>query len=385
MTTRIRTYRLPDSIQHPTRTVVVHKELAAHLKFEATATRDSRHEFEMALRARASRIGGWKHGECIPLGRLVLGGQNLIEFNNLVYKDHGFRFPASKVTVYAAEGVAFILALLANGARVEDLLLLARLGAHPPEGLYESYLWTVQQQEQLFEPSPPKPSEKTKRTPPPPVVPKITVKTQAEIRERQVPVEELRQMGLLPAPSTVVVSPVATLSAVMVALHEWVKTGKMTEDLATRYLADYMQRNNVLDFTREPPELPPGLAGGGQKKNPFTTVPLTPADPATPAEVPTNGHTRPFKAGMRTPVTSALQIYREWYHQYGTVNLEKGGITDPRDIVALAKKLDIHEHSYWGKFDSGEWMYDTDAVRKLKEVFDAARLSKKQQPAFVSV
>jgi hypothetical protein len=344
---RIRVYRLPEA---PYEFCVSHKELYQHLGF-FDGVREARHVFDSEIRAAIKRAG-FKEPEPI-----VLTGDRVTEFNNMVHKDHGFRFQLTKIRVYTGEGVAFVLAALGK----EDQDLLTRLDSHignpSPLANFEAFKKRFQAQAPLFTKTP-----AAAKRPPAPIVPKPAKRPAAPVS--------------VPAPSTLVVSPVATLSAVMIALNEWVKAGKLSGDLADRYLADYMQRNNVLDLSTEPPELPPGLRGNGGFNRPTPSKPVTTpaqaaAAPVAPAAVvPTNGHTLPFKAGLRPPFVTAIDIYRSLLLDHGSKLLDLVGINTPHDIPRVAREAKIYQNTYWGRETDGEWYYDVDATRHLKDIID---------------
>ena len=349
---RLRTYRLPFP---PYENCVTHKELIEYLGFKDSSTQEARHIFDTKVRE-ICRRAGFRFPDGIP-GHLVLSGEGVMTFNDGVYSDHAFRFPVTKVRVYTAEGVAFVLAGLqgTEGTSQDDRDLLLRLSPlNGKSGIehYQAYQRTLQTQQTLF--------MKTRKQP------KVAKPKAARV--------SAPQPAAIPAPTTTVVSPVATLSAVMVALHEWVKNGKLTSDLADRYLVDYMQRNGVLDFTQEPPALPPGLSGGlfHQTTSPAPVV-SAPQPPPPPAPAPTtngnghaNGHGLPPKFSARGPYNSPLDIYRECLAKHNIVDLSRVGIQSQVGIEELAKRLGLFERAFWGRMSpTKEWHYDADARDRI--------------------
>lgn len=154
-------------------------------------------------------------------------------------------------------------------------------------------------------------------------------------------------------------APVATLSGVMVAFHGWVKEGKISQDMADRYIVDYMQRNGVVDFSAEPPPLPDVFLIKGR------------AEAAAPVPVPletTNGNTvsAPFKASVRGPFERPEDVLKKIDKQCSGLNRQFLGFQTTSDVRLVAIYLQIFEHSFWGKHDiDGTWLYDVDAVRKI--------------------
>lgn len=167
------------------------------------------------------------------------------------------------------------------------------------------------------------------------------------------------------AQTTQVMAPVATLSAVMIALTGWVKEGKLSADVADRYVVDYMQRNGVLDFTIEPPPLPEVFLIKGRAPVHTTNG---------------NGPSVPFKAGVRGPFKTAASLLADVDKRCGGLNRTMLHIDNPESIDAVARDLNIFEHSFWGRYTPGNgWEYDQDGCRKiLEEVTE--RLQKFQNP-----
>jgi hypothetical protein len=167
-------------------------------------------------------------------------------------------------------------------------------------------------------------------------------------------VEEKAAPPAIAAPN--VMAPVATLTAVTVVMAEWVKEGKLSRDIADRYVVDFLQRNGVFDFTKEPPPLPAMF---------LIRAPQTPQPQPAP---PTNGRkpAPPFKAAVRGPFKSALDVYSEVHARFGGKQ-QFHDVRGADDIHKVAAELNIFEHSFWGKFDSStsQWLYDVDAVRMI--------------------
>jgi hypothetical protein len=173
----------------------------------------------------------------------------------------------------------------------------------------------------------------------------------------------------LAAPQGQAAPPVATLSAVMVAFTSWVKEGKLSQDLADRYIVDYMQRNAVVDFSKEPPALPEVfLIKGGERH-------LGP--PAPTSTNGTNGHTPSFKAGLRGPFKTAYVVLQDVAKATSGLHTQLLGMNSPDAIVKLASDLSIYEHSYWGRYGTDGWEFDVDAVRRILGEVEA-RLKKAQ-------
>jgi len=321
---------------------VVYRELYEYLGFkDDTGTggpqREARHVFASALRKVARETG-------IPAPEpIVVSGMLLIEFNKLVYKEHGFRFHGAKIRVFKGQAVAYILAAIRreDGGHLEhsdaDMYLLTCLDKNVSETFsarywFEHYKTLFSVQPSLFEKRP-----------------------QATPTQRKKPVEVPKK-----EPTAVVVSPVVSLEAVMAAITGWVKSGRMSQDLGDRYLVDYMQRHGVIDFTIDPPPLPPTFNRPESKLSSAEGMTLETQD-------------LPFKATFRGPCLSALSIYRNFFQLYGDGGLKATGISQPIDIHEIARDLQIYQHSFWGKEEKGEWMYDTDAVRHILRELDKRR------------
>lgn len=174
------------------------------------------------------------------------------------------------------------------------------------------------------------------------------------------------------SPSTPQSAPApADLGAVDGVLQRWTARGLLSAERADRYLADFVQRNGILDLENEPPALPPMLLG---KQTPTAESPPPPPVPTPAAKTGFDAAKMVAtlsknKTGPAYPVKSIQQVEEVINNGNYKASIQAG--YDASELERIARDLGIWEHPMWGAVRKDEpktWCLDQTAIEVLTKV-----------------